>query len=173
MNLDIKTRHFQMGDESREKIEAMFAKLERFSPRPVVEVKLLIKHENNDFHCDGALHLRNQEFRADNIGAEPELAAQGVVDVLQRQLEKYKGKISAKQRGEAGGLGKALQGDEPTVHFATEHFELKNLDAARARDEFTASDAPFLVYRDADNGRISVVYRNREGDLSVMEARDD
>jgi putative sigma-54 modulation protein len=170
MNLDIKTRHFQLGDESREKIEGVFAKLERFSPRPVGEVKLLITHENNEFHCDGVLYLRSQDFRAENTGAEPELAAQGVAEQLQRQLEKYKGKISARQRGETGGLGRALGNDEPTVHFATEHFEIKNLDAARARREFTDTEAPFLVYRDVDNGRISVVYRNREGDLTVMEA---
>lgn len=173
MNMDIKTRHFQLGDEAREKIEAAFAKLERFSPRPVVEVKLLINHENNEFHCDGVLHLRSQEFRADNTAAEPELAAQGVAEVLHRQLEKFKGKISGKQRGEAGGLGAVLGEDEPTVHFATESFEIKNLDAPRARQEFTDSEAPFLVYRDADNGRISVVYRNREGDLAVLEASND
>ena len=172
MTIEIKTRHFQLGDESREKIEAAFDKVERFSPRPVSEIKLQIVHENNEFHCDGVLYLKGQEFRAENTGYEPELAAQGVADQLHRQLDKFKGKISGRQRGEAGGLGMALQDDEASVHFATEHFELRNLDAVKARAAFTDSEAPFLVYRDSDSGRISVVYRRADGDLGLMEARD-
>ena len=88
MNVEIQTRHFQLDDEAREKIEAQFAKIERFSPRPVNEVKLLINHENNVFACDGVLYLKNQEFRAENSGAEPVLATQGVAENLQRKLEK-------------------------------------------------------------------------------------
>jgi len=170
MNLEIKTRHFQLDDEHQEKIEAMFEKIERFSPRPVTDVRLNINHENNEFHCDGVLHLKGQEFRAENTGYEPDQAAQGVAEVLQRQLEKYKGKISMKQRGETGGLGMAIGDEKPSVHFATESFELFNLDAAKARVAFTDSDAPFLVYRDVDTGRISVMYRRKDGDLGVMEA---
>jgi putative sigma-54 modulation protein len=172
MNLEINTRHFQLDDEAREKIDAGFEKLQRFSPRPITEVRLQIVRENSEFHCDGVLMLKGQEFRAENTAFEPEVAAQAVADVLQRQLEKYKGKISGKQRGEAGGLGMALGEGEPTVHFATEHFVMKNLNAAQARDAFTDSDAPFLVYRDVDNGRVSVVYRRKDGDLGMMESRE-
>lgn len=173
MNLEINTRHFQLYDEVQEKIEAAFEKLERFSPRPITEVRLVINHENNQFHCDGVLHLKGQEFRADNTAAQPELAAAGVAETLQRQLEKYKGKMTGKHRGETGGLGVALGDGEPSVHFATEHFVIHNLSATRAQAAFTDSEAPFLVYRDAESGRISVVYRRKDGDLGIMEARDD
>ena len=170
MNLEIKTRHFQMSDEGHEQIEAQFEKVVRFSPRPVSSVRLQIVYENNVFVCDGLLLLRNQEFRAENTGEQPELATQGVADLLLRQLEKFKGKISGKQRGEAGGLGRAIASDEPAVHFATESFEMRDMDAGSARDAFTASDAPFLVFRNADNGRIGVVYRRHDGELGLMEA---
>lgn len=173
MNMEIKTRHFQLGDEAREKIDAMFEKVERFSPRPVSEVKLQIVHEKNEFLCDGVLYLKGQEFRAEKSGMEPELAAQGVAEILQRQLEKFKGKVSGKQRGEAGGLGRALQGDESPIHFATETFELRNMNSPEARDAFTDSDAPFLVFRDSDSGRIGVVYRRNDGELGLMEAGNE
>jgi len=170
MNLEIKTRHFQMSDEGRERIEAQFEKVVRFSPRPVTSIRLQIVHENNVFVCDGVLSLRNQEFRAENTGDQPELATQGVADVLLRQLEKFKGKISGKQRGETGGLGRALPADEPPVHFTTESFEMHDMDPGVARDAFTDSNAPFLVFRNADNGRIGVVYRRHDGELGLMEA---
>ena len=63
--------------------------------------------------------------------------------------------------------------EEPSVHFATESFALHNLNAARARTAFTDSGAPFLVYRDVDTGRISVVYRRKDGEIGIMEAAND
>lgn len=170
MKIEIKTRHFQIDDETRERIEAQCEKLVRFSPRPINEIRLQIVFAKNMFTCDGLLLLRSQEFRAENIGAEPDLATQGVVENLQRQLEKFKGKVSGKQRGEAGGLRQAIEAQGPTVHFATEHFELLEMDPIMARDAFTASDAPFLVFRNSDNGRLGVVYRRQDGDLGLMEA---
>jgi putative sigma-54 modulation protein len=171
MNLDIRTRHFQLDEETQEKIAAQFEKLERFSPRPITDIKLQIVFENNQFTCDGLLLLRNQEFRAENTGAEPDLATQGVVENLQRQLDKFKGKVSGKQRGEPGGLGKALVSEEPQVHFATESFVLHEMDALTARSAFTASDAPFLVFQNSDTGRLGVIYRRHDGELGLMEAQ--
>lgn len=170
MNLEIKTRHFQIGDDHRERIEAQFEKVVRFSPRPVSSIRLQIVHENNMFTCDGLLILKNQEFRAENTGSEPELATQGVAEILLRQLEKFKGKISSKQRGEVGGLGRILPDEEPTVHFAAESFEMRDMDALTARDAFTDSNAPFLVFRNVDTGRIGVVYRRGDGELGLMES---
>jgi putative sigma-54 modulation protein len=172
MNLDIRTRFFHLDPEARERIEAQFEKLARFSPRPITDVKLQIVFENNLFTCDGLLLLRNQEFRAENSGAEPELATQGVAENLQRQLDKFKGKVSGKQRGEPGGLGRAQLAEEQPVLFATEHFELREMDALSARTAFTASDAPFLVFQNTDTGRLGVVYRRRDGELGLMEASD-
>jgi len=173
MKVEIKTRHFQLDDEVRERIEAQLEKLERFSPRPITEIRLQIVFEQNQFACDGLLLLRTQEFRAENTGAEPDLAAQGVAENLQRQLDKFKGKVSAKQRGEPGGLGRALTETGPTVHFANEHFEILEMDPLSARDAFTASDAPFLVFHNSDSGRLGVIYRRSDGDLGMMEAAGD
>jgi putative sigma-54 modulation protein len=170
MDLEIKTRHFTLDDEARELIDAQFEKLERFAPRPVSVTRLQINFENNVFHCDGVLHLKHQEFRAENTGAEPALATQGVAENLQRQLEKFKGKVSAKQRGEAGGLGANLPPEQPSVFFETENFEMHDMDPIAARAAFTDSEAPFLVFRNTDTGKIGVVYRRSDGELGMMEA---
>jgi putative sigma-54 modulation protein len=173
MKVEIKTRHFHLDDETRERIEAQCEKLERFSPRPISEVRLQIVFEQNLFACDGLLLLRGHEFRAENAGAEPDQAVQGVVENLQRQLDKFKGKVSGKQRGEPGGLGRALAVETPSEHLPTEHFELREMDDRAARAAFTASDAPFLVFRNAATGRLGVIYRRNDGDLGLMEATGD
>ncbi len=59
------------------------------------------------------------------------------------------------------------------MHFSAENFELRDMDLLVARDAFTDSDAPFLVFRNVDSGRIGVVYRRTDGELGVMEATNE
>lgn len=178
MDLEIKTRHFQLDDEAREKIVAQMDKLERFSPRPVQDAKLALTFANNMFECDAAIFLSHQEFRARHTGAEPELAAIGAAENLQRQLEKFKGKVSARQRAEAGGLGKAMVGDGAPgeaefLPTPTGGFELRDLDPSTAQDIFAESQAPFLVFRNTETSRITVVYALEDGRTALLEARND
>jgi ribosomal subunit interface protein len=176
MNLDIKTRHFQLDDEAREKIEAQIEKLDRFSPRPLQDCKLVLTFEKNLFECDAVVFVSHHEFRAKHVGAEPELAAIGAAEILQKQLEKFKGKLSARQRAEPGGLGRALTGAGAagmTGGEGAEGFDLHNLTPVAAQDLLAGTDEPFLVFRNTESSRIAVVYRLEDGGLRLMEARND
>ena len=172
MQLEIIARHFTLADEHKEFIEAAVEKLERFSPRPVQSFKLTINHEAGQFHADGVLHLKNNDFRAGAEGREPEIAVTELAENLQRQLSKFKGKISGKQKGEHGGLGKALgdvafpPGDDGD---APENFVLRDMDIDAARDAFTAGDQPFLVFRNVATSKVGIIYRRDDGELGHME----
>ena len=57
MQLEINARHFTMGDEQREVIEAAVEKLVKFAPRPVESMKMTITHEAGRFFADSVLHI--------------------------------------------------------------------------------------------------------------------
>lgn len=176
MNLEIKTRHFQLEDEAREKIEAQIEKLDRFSPRPLEDCKLTLSFEKLIFTCDAVVFVSHHEFRATHDGAEPELAATGAAEILQKQLEKFKGKLTARQRAEPGGLGRALTGTEAAGMIGDDDaagFDLHNLTPQAAQDMLSGTDEPFLVFRNTDTSRIAVVYRLEDGGWRLMEARND
>jgi putative sigma-54 modulation protein len=177
MQLEIIARHFTLGDEHKEAIEAAAEKLERFSPRPVQSFKLTITHDAGQFQADGVLHLKNHDFRAGAEGREPEHAVAELAENLQRQLAKFKGKISGKQKGATGGLGKVL-GDAPPPPAAAEEegpesFVLRDMDVAAAREAFAAEEQPFFVFRNVANSRVGVIYRREDGELGHMESRSD
>ena len=52
MQLEINARHFTMGDDQKELIEAAVEKLIKFSPRPVQALKMTINHEAGRFFAD-------------------------------------------------------------------------------------------------------------------------
>lgn len=180
MQMDIITRHFTLGDDQRETIEAALAKLERFSPRPVQSLKLTLTHEAGRFSADAVLHLKHNDFRAEAEAIEPEYAVDELVESLKKQLTRFKGRISGKQKGEDGGLGKAMV-DDGGVFAATgvreepapEGFVLRDLDLEGAKAAFADADLPFLIFRDVDTARLGVIYRRADGALGHMESRED
>jgi len=176
MQFDITTRHFNLGDDQRETIEAALDKLERFSPRPVQSLRLTLTQEGGRFEADAVLHLKNNDFRAEAQALEPEYAVDELVESLRKQLAKFKGKISGKQKGEEGGLGRVLGDGGPAAgdvgDARVEGFVLRDLDVAGAREAFAAAELPFLVFRNVDNARLGVIYRRADGAIGHMEARE-
>jgi len=174
MQMEIISRHFTMSDEQRETIEEHMAKLERYSPRPIQSVRLVINHEAGHFTADSVLHLKNHEFRAEEEGVEPEYAVSEMVESLRKQLTKFKGKISGKQKGEEGGLGKAMLADPGLLadEAAPAGFVLRDMDVETARAGFGDQDAPFLVFRNVETSRVAVIYRRADGELGHMESTE-
>ena len=176
MEKEIIIRHFSLGEEQTVVVEEAIDKLEKFSPRPVQSLKMTINHEAGKFYSDGVLHLKNNEFRAKGEGREPEISVVEFTENLRKQLAKFKGKISGKQKGDDGGLGKALlsgdvypAGDEG----AAEGFVLQAMDVAGAKEAFSGSNQPFLVFRNVENSTVGVVYELENGDLGYMESNND
>ena len=176
MQLEINARHFTMGDDQRELIEAAVEKLAKFSPRPVQSMKLTVTHEAGRFQADSVLSLKSNDFRAKGDGMEPEFAVNEMVENLRKQLAKYKGKISGKQKGEVGGLGRAMVGGLPLADIednAPEGFVLQDLDVAGAREKFKTGHLPFLLFRNIDTDKLGVIYRRDNGELGHMESEND
>jgi ribosome-associated translation inhibitor RaiA len=176
MQMEIITRHFTLSDEQRELIEAAVEKLERFSPRPVQGLKLTIAFEAGRFFADSVLHLKAQDFRAKGEAMEPEFAVNEMVENLRPQLIKFKGKISGRQKGEEGGLGRAMVGGEgiaPPLDVPAEGFVLRDMDLAAAKAAFRPGEMPFLIFRNVDTSRIGVVYQRDNGEVGHMESQND
>lgn len=174
MQMEIIDRHFTLGDEQREMIEAALQKLEKFSPRPVQSVRVTVTRDAGVFEAEGLLFLKNREFRAGGEAREPELAVADMVENLRTQLTKFKGKISARQKSAEAALGRVMveEGGLPgEEHEERPHtFVLRDMSLEEAREAFQAADAPFLVFRNASNGRVAVIYRGADGSLAHMEA---
>ncbi len=175
MEKEIITRHFTLGEDQSAMVDEHIEKLERFSPRPVQSLKMTINHEAGQFFADGVLHLKNNEFWAKGEGREPEICVVEFFENLRKQLAKFKGKISGKQKGEDGGLGKAMLDGEAYFEdeAPAEGFVLRDLDVDGAKEAFEGNEQPFLVFRNVETSRVGVIYRRKNGELGHMESSND
>ena len=179
MQIEFHTRHFTLEDEAKEKIEARIAKLERYSPRHPVSIRVTITKEGARFEADLSYYLRNVDFHAKAERMEPELAADEAIESLERQLRRYKDRIANRDKGEDGGagLGEAMAAEGPLASVGSslevEGFRLKDLTVDAAVEAFGRSAHPFFVFRNRDTSRVAVVYQRSDGNLGVLEHTED
>ncbi len=179
MQIEIHGRHFNLSDEQKEKITNDLQKLARYSPRPPISARLNLVNEKGRFTADLAFFLKNSDFRTKVEGSEPELATDQAIENIRTQLQRFKGKMASRQKGEEGGLGRAMVTESADFLEASgkdilsEGFQLRDMTVEDAMDVFSRSDRPFFVFRNSDTTRLSVIYRNREGHLGLMEAQDN
>ncbi len=176
MQVEIVSRHFTLGEEQKAEIEANLVKLEKFSPRPVQDLKVTITRESGRFDADGVLYLKANEFRAKGAGMEPEYAMNELIESMRKQLSKFKGKVSGKQKGKDGGLSEVMMSEAAATladDVPIEGFIMKDMDVSSAMDVFKADGGPFLVFRNVANAKVGVIYRRANGELGHMESNND
>lgn len=179
MQVEIKSRHFNLGEKQKEKIVNDLEKLERFSPRPPVLARMTIVNEKSCFTADLSFFLKNSDFRTKVEGSNPELAADEAIENIRTQLQRFKGKMVSRQKGGEGGLGRAMVREvedilePPGIELPSEGFHLKDMSVSSAMDVFQSSSHPFLVFRNSDTAKICVVYKRDDGQLGLLESQEE
>ena len=179
MQLEIRSRHFNLGDDMKEKIVEKMENLKRYSPSEPIAIRMALTYEAGAFTGDLALSLKQQSFHAKVSHAEPDGAAAQAVESVERQLRRYKDRMKDHRgRGSQGGLGAAMgelppeSTETPGSAFVDEGFELRDLQVDEAEAEFRETGGPFFVFRNAATGEVNVLYRRDDGEFGLMKPED-
>ena len=138
-----------------------------------VSVRLTLTNEGERFSADLAFSLKDQDFHAKEEHLKPDGAAGMVAENIERQLRRYKDRVKD-HRGRAEGmsLGRAMPGaDEGGVEGAVVEgtYRLRELTVDEALESFRDAEFPFLVFRNAESGDVSVVYGREAGEIGLLK----
>jgi len=185
MELVIKGKHLEVEEAAQEYIRSKINKLERRLP-DIGEVKVELSQEMTKavesryvvqvtINSHGAL-LRGEE-RAANITA----AVDSVVDVLNRQIERFKGKLYRSQRRRTPPPTKQLaaeltelEEEEAAVEEGREivkvkRFPVKPMSPEEAVEQMELLSHNFFIFFNSENDRFSVLYRRGDGNYGLIE----
>ena len=183
MELVIKGKNMEVEEAAQEYIRDKLTKLERHLP-DLGEVKVELTHEMTKaaekryvaqvtINTHGAL-LRGEE-RASNITA----AIDNVVDVLNRQIERFKGRLYRSKRRTPPRKQLAAELAEPQDEEAVEedqrgivkvkHFPVKPMSPEEALEQMELLSHDFFIFFNAENDHFSVLYRRGDGDYGLIE----
>jgi putative sigma-54 modulation protein len=192
MRLELTGRHITITPAIRKLVEQRLAHVLRLLNDSAVSGQVVLTKEKSRVLCDATIHARGEKFlHGEATGRDVETALGAAVDKIDRQAQKLKGKwngrkrrgISAAKASSAapqparGGLG---FGEPASATAAPEDGEQIRIVRARryAVKPMTIDEAAmvvidrnesFLVFRNAVNDQITVLFQRPDGNLGLIE----
>lgn len=137
-----------------------------------VEAKAVISARGKDQKVEVTIWSGKYNIRAEETNNDLYAAIDLVIDKLERQFKKYKGKIASKKAKievmpEIDDL--LLEEEEQKIVRRKEVF-LKPIDEEEAITQMELLGHTFFVFKNVDTDKINVVYKRNDGDYGIIEA---
>jgi putative sigma-54 modulation protein len=180
MRVTVKGRNVQVTDALKAYAEKKLQKLTKYFNN-IKEAEVTQSIQRN-WHIvevlvegDG-IFLRGEERSGDMYAS-----IDAVVEKLEKQLERFKGKLTAHPRPEelvAAGEGEELSLDElseeeteeglPTI-VKTKRFSIKPMNPEEAAMQMELLNHDFFVFLNAETEEVNVLYRRKDGNYGLIE----
>jgi putative sigma-54 modulation protein len=188
MRLELTGRHVDITPALRRVVDRKLAKLERLLNDGAVSAQIVLTREKLRHRADITLHARGEKF-LHGMGAMDrwDSALTEAIEKIAQQAQTIKGKRQERKRrgggksaaiasleqverepASSGGPGRPLRARMPRILRATRQ-ALKVMSLADAAREVEAGDDPLLVFRDIETAAVNVLYRRRNGELTLVE----
>jgi putative sigma-54 modulation protein len=174
MELQITGKNIELTPALRQLIGRKLGKLSRHLPN-IKEQKVEIYAEKTrspeqHFVVEVTLDSNGTLLRGVERGEDLPKAINKVAAVIDRQIERYKGKLYKKGRGNSlvrGELGEAAQ--PPREVVKVKRFVVKTVSVAEAIDQMELLGHDFFLFFNSASEELNLLYRRRDGNYGLIE----
>jgi len=176
LNFTFTGKNLTVTDAMKERTIQKLSRLEKLLPFDAdVNVKFSVNRQNN--RVEVTIPLRRRILRAEVTATDMYSALDSIVDMLDKQMIKYKSRIRSRSRRDAsykeefeftGELAENVE-ESPIVIDRTKHFPVKPMDAEEAAMEMEMLGHSFYVFRNGHTDIINVVYKRNDGTYGLIE----
>ena len=186
MDLQIQAKNVRLSDGAREYILKKHRRLERhlkgLSDARVELTGTSSRAKDERVTAQMTLSTGRHVLRGQERGPDVYAAIDAVADVMDRQIERYKGKVyRSEQPRESVRAGAAPDeespdgGERPPAFdearvVRTKRFAVTPMDSQEAIDRMELLSHSFFLFYNVDTEEYNVVYRRRDGDYGIIEA---
>lgn len=180
MDITVQGRGLDVTPDVRAYLDRRLERLERHLAKDATGVVEIIKARARDasdrmvvqvtIETGGAL-LRTEQHAAD-----PKVAIDAAIDVLDRQVERVKGRWTKRGRSPLGqALAETEDADSPLPDdelgqvVKSKEFKVQPLAVDEATEQMELLGHDFYVFLNTATGRLGVVYRRRDGDYGLID----
>lgn len=174
MQVKVTGRHVEVSPALRAYAEEKIARLERYVDK-IVDAHLILTIEKYRHIAEVTLHANGITIRGEEESGDMYSSLDLVIDKIERQVRRYKERISKKplrhERVEIKGKAEATateEAPEPRI-FKTKRFALKPMTSEEAIMHMELVGHDFFVYRSAQTEEVNVVYRRKDGNYGLIE----
>jgi putative sigma-54 modulation protein len=182
MRLELTGRHVDISPALRRLVERKIAKLERLLDHRAISAQVVLSREKLAYRAECTLHARGERF-LHGVGqaATWEPALTRAAAKIEQQAQKVKGKWAARIRAarpsDAEEAPTIASAPTPTAIpkarmpklLRTARQTVRTLLVSEAARLLDAARDELVVFREAESGRVAVLYRSAAGELTLVE----
>jgi putative sigma-54 modulation protein len=181
MDILIKGRNLSVTEALDRYASEKVKKVQKFfdDARSDARAEVELTHERNRAVsepevAEATLFINGTVLKAREATADMYASIDGMVDKLERQVRRYRGRQLDRWQGQRDRvtpepvLAEEV-GDVETRIVRTKQFQLKPMGAEEAALQMELLDHDFYVFTSADTGDTNVVYRRRDGNYGLIE----
>lgn len=165
-------RNIDVTDAMRSYAEDKLAKLDRFYDA-IVDVRVVMSYNDRvggqPAKVEVQVNVPDGIVRAEERGPDHYAAVDRVVDKLERQLKKIKGRVVAKRTEEKPPTPDVAPDTEEPRIVRTKKHVLRPMAPEDAAMEMDALGHDFFVFHNADTDAVAVLYLREDGHYGLIE----
>jgi putative sigma-54 modulation protein len=175
MRVEFTGRQIEITPAIREFTENRLCKIRKILGE-MIDVHVILTVEKYRHVAEINLKSRSFKFNGAEETHDMYTSINAVLEKIERQSVKHKGKHMARKRKSAPPAAplpveaseSAASNSAPKV-IKTRSLAPKPMTVEEAVEEVTSSKSEFLVFRNSDSERISVVYKRKDGNFGLIE----
>jgi putative sigma-54 modulation protein len=173
MRLDITGRHVDITPTMRQLLTRRLARLERVLNDAAVSAIITLTKEKYRLRTEIAVHTKGDHvLRGNGEGNAWPISVRQATEKIEQQAQTLKGKWNGRKRKGAGSRLVPAAGPEavagPRIIRAT-RYAVKPMSLEDAAMRVDGNNDTFVVFRNADNDSVSILYRRKDGNLGLIE----
>lgn len=171
MRYIIAGKNIEVTEGLKNSVEHKFSKLERYFTDDT-EVHVTFDVEKDRQKIEVTIPMKGNLVRAEEVSTDMYVSIDLVVDVIERQLRKYKNKL-VQHKQSAGFLQPAFMDeeidDEEIRIIRSKRFAIKPMDAEEACLQMEMLGHDFYVFRNDKTDEVNVVYKRKGHTYGLIE----
>ena len=190
MRLELTGRHVTITQTIRKLVEQRLARMARLINDSIVSSQVVVTREKTRHHVEMTLHARGEHFlHGEATGRDLPTALAAAVEKVEHQAQKLKsrwtkGKRQGVSAGKAGsaaprperagrrfaGADSSAGGDGTEIRvIRMRRAAVKPMTIDDAALEVGAAEGAFVVFRNAANDSVTVMFRRPDGHIGLIE----
>jgi len=175
MRLDITGRHVEIGTSLRQIIDRRLAKLERLLNDSAISGQVILTKEKYRHRAEIIIHARGDHtLRALGEGTGWPISIRDAAAKIEQQAQTLKGKWHERKRRGTGAreiVTPARPADASNNRrvIRARRYPVKPMSIEDAVLRVSSSDEAFVVFRNAENDAVSILYRRADGNYGLIE----
>ncbi|MDD7389812.1 MAG: ribosome-associated translation inhibitor RaiA [Lachnospiraceae bacterium] len=175
MRFNIVGRNIDVTEGLKDAVEEKLGKLEKYF-RPDTQINVTLSVEKDSQKIEVTIPMKGNIIRSEQESTDMYVSIDLVEEIIERQLRKYKTKLTASYKGAVSISDFAEsyieedfeEPDEIRIE-RTKRFAVKPMDPEEACMQMELLGHTFFVFRNADSEEINVVYKRKNGTYGLIE----